>query len=197
MQKTNNKASILIWSIFLSLVVSLSFVFVSTKINQNLALNTYLNDFFSNDNKTTELVKNNSLGDIGDNSKLLLETNSISLSNGESQIFSFSGSSDFTGSITIKEGGPLYFETISYSGSLNNLELTTSTGIISDNKSFIFTGVLDLQYKKTDLIVKNLGANLIFKLETNTEILTSGTIKKYKITKNIGGKDVEKNVIEN
>lgn len=197
MQKTNNKASILIWSIFLSLVVSLSFVFVSTKINQNLALNTYLNDFFSNDNKTTELVKNNSLWDIWDNSKLLLETNSISLSNWESQIFSFSWSSDFTWSITIKEWWPLYFETISYSWSLNNLELTTSTWIISDNKSFIFTWVLDLQYKKTDLIVKNLWANLIFKLETNTEILTSWTIKKYKITKNIWWKDVEKNVIEN
>lgn len=36
MQKTSNKWSILIWAIFLSLIISVTFISISTKINKNL-----------------------------------------------------------------------------------------------------------------------------------------------------------------
>ncbi len=36
MQKTNQKASILIWAIFLSVVISISFLGISTKIHKNI-----------------------------------------------------------------------------------------------------------------------------------------------------------------
>lgn len=36
MQKTNNKWSILIWATFLSLIISVTFISISTKINKNL-----------------------------------------------------------------------------------------------------------------------------------------------------------------
>lgn len=39
MQKINKKASILIWAIFLSLIISLSFLSISTKITKNLKEN--------------------------------------------------------------------------------------------------------------------------------------------------------------
>jgi hypothetical protein len=64
MQKTNKRASILIWSMFLSLIISLSFVFISTKINQNLTFNKYLEDFFSKDNKINDLINSDTEGNI-------------------------------------------------------------------------------------------------------------------------------------
>jgi len=42
MQKTETKASILIWSIFLSLILIMTFVSISTKINKNLKNNSQI-----------------------------------------------------------------------------------------------------------------------------------------------------------
>ena len=39
MQKSSLKWSILIWSVFLSLIISISFVSISTKINKNIKNN--------------------------------------------------------------------------------------------------------------------------------------------------------------
>jgi hypothetical protein len=56
MQKTSLRASILIWSIFLSLVVTLSFVVISAKVNQNIRLNNFMEEFLNKDDKINNLV---------------------------------------------------------------------------------------------------------------------------------------------
>ena len=53
MQKKAKNASILIWSIFLSIIVSISFISISSKISKNLQKNNS-----SNINTTNEVLKN-------------------------------------------------------------------------------------------------------------------------------------------
>jgi hypothetical protein len=59
MQKTNLRASILIWSIFLSLTLTLSFVVISTKVNQNIKLNSFMEELFNKNDKINDLVNKN------------------------------------------------------------------------------------------------------------------------------------------
>jgi hypothetical protein len=59
MQKTNIRASILIWSIFLSLTLTLSFVVISTKVNQNIKLNSFIEELFNKNDKINDLVNSN------------------------------------------------------------------------------------------------------------------------------------------
>lgn len=193
MQKTNKKASILIWSIFLSLVVSLSFVFVSTKINQNIMLNMYLEDFFSKDNKIVALINSNTEWDIWNNETVKKDSSIFSLASRENMSFSFSWISDFTWSIRLKDWGPIYFEVISYSWS----DLTTSSWILSDYTNMMFTWRLSTDYTKSELIIKNLWWISSFLLDVNKENTGTWNIKKYKVVKDIWWKYVEKSLIEN
>ncbi len=55
MQKNTTKASILIWAIFLSLIISVAFIQISTKINKNLKNN----DNLLNNLKIDSEIKNN------------------------------------------------------------------------------------------------------------------------------------------
>jgi hypothetical protein len=59
MQKTNLRASILIWSIFLSLTLTLSFVVISTKVYQNIKLNSFMEELFNKNDKINDLVNSN------------------------------------------------------------------------------------------------------------------------------------------
>ncbi len=181
---------------FLSLVVSLSFVFVSTKINQNLMYNMHLDDFFSKDTKITNLINSWSEWDVWDNEVIKNENISLSLTTWENLLFSFSWITEFTWSIRIKEWWPLYFETISYSWVMNNLELTTSSWLLWDSTIQSFTWYLTSIYTKSDLILKNLWGYSSFYLELNKSYIGTWTIKKSKITKDIWGKEVEKTIIE-
>jgi hypothetical protein len=56
MQKTNIKASILIWAIFLSLIISVTFISVSTKINKNLRENYSLTDKINLENEIGNII---------------------------------------------------------------------------------------------------------------------------------------------
>jgi hypothetical protein len=56
-QKNNEKASILIWSIFLSLIISISFLSISTKITKNLKNNSKLDSDLEKQNKINNLIK--------------------------------------------------------------------------------------------------------------------------------------------
>jgi hypothetical protein len=55
MQKTKSNASILIWAIFLSLIISITFISISTKINKSLK---------NNYNFTDEIKVNNQIKNI-------------------------------------------------------------------------------------------------------------------------------------
>jgi hypothetical protein len=56
MQKTSKKASILIWATFLSLIITVTFVSISTSINKNLKNNSSLTEQFKNENEIKNLL---------------------------------------------------------------------------------------------------------------------------------------------
>ena len=56
MQKTNKKASILIWAIFLSLIISVTFISISTKINKNLKNNSEIINNIKINNEVINII---------------------------------------------------------------------------------------------------------------------------------------------
>ena len=79
MQKTNTKASILIWAIFISLIISVTFISISTRINKNL----------KNNYELTESIKiNNEINNIVNSWSINLNFKSQYLSNWDKLIFS-------------------------------------------------------------------------------------------------------------
>jgi hypothetical protein len=56
MQKTNTRASILIWATFLSLIITVTFIWISTNINKNLKNNSLLNEQFKNQNEIKNII---------------------------------------------------------------------------------------------------------------------------------------------
>jgi predicted PurR-regulated permease PerM len=57
-QKKDRKASILIWSIFLSLIISISFLSISTQITKNLKNANNLKNNLETENNINNLLKN-------------------------------------------------------------------------------------------------------------------------------------------
>ena len=64
MQKTNIKWSILIWAIFLSLIISVTFISISTKINKNLKNNNTLTSNIEIKNEINNIINSWSLNNI-------------------------------------------------------------------------------------------------------------------------------------
>jgi hypothetical protein len=56
MQKTNIKASILIWATFLSLIITVTFISISTKINKNLKNNSALTSEININNQVKNII---------------------------------------------------------------------------------------------------------------------------------------------
>ncbi|MFA5916759.1 MAG: hypothetical protein WC850_00810 [Candidatus Gracilibacteria bacterium] len=197
MQKTNLRASILIWSIFLSLTLTLSFVVISTKVNQNIKLNSFMEELFNKNDKINDLVNKNLEGDITNTEKITKIDNYYTLNNNENNTLTFSGNSDFTGSIYLKNGGPLYYEIFSYSGASPSSTNNYSTGLIYSGDMKNFTGYLYSPYDRVDLSLKNLGGYSSFVFKSSLDLVGTGINDKFTVTKNIGGTDVEKTIIEN
>ncbi len=78
MQKKNNQASILIWAIFLSLIISVTFISISTKINKNL---------INNINFSEKIIDNTEIKNIINNSILNWSFTNQTLSNWDELIF--------------------------------------------------------------------------------------------------------------
>ena len=58
MQKSNKNASILIWATFLSLLISVTFIWISTNINKNLKQNSNLTNQFKIENEINNAINN-------------------------------------------------------------------------------------------------------------------------------------------
>jgi len=58
MQKKNTKASILIWAIFLSLIISVTFISISTKINKNLRNNSNFSEKIKINTQIKNIINN-------------------------------------------------------------------------------------------------------------------------------------------
>jgi len=70
MQKNTLKGSILIWATFLSLIITVTFVSISTNINKNLKNNSNLTKYFKNENQLKNIINSWSINNIFTNQYL-------------------------------------------------------------------------------------------------------------------------------
>lgn len=141
MQKTNLHASILIWSIFLSIIISLSFISISTKINKvlrnnqdiqyEIINNNQLNNILNSDEIVSQQLNDGSFLNISDKKSYLW-----SLYNNQTKTFSFSWNTLENISIQIQNWSAIKYKYdiwdinqeynildswfVSFSGNLNN-----------------------------------------------------------------------------
>jgi len=181
----NKTGSILIWSIFLVIFVTFSFLYISTGISKQIDAN----KIKIQDMNNTILIDNISTNNA----------ESISLENNEKYIFQFYNSFQWTlkkdetlefifsqtntGSIEIKNGGPLYYKVWNTSGIF-------SQGLIVDSLMGVTLSGNLLESKTLSLY------NLWGFTEINIEFHTASGItfpyNYYKRIKNIGGIDIVK-----
>ena len=185
---TNKTGSILIWSIFLVIFVTFSFLYISSWISKQLDKNKLniqeinndtIIDNISSDNLQTQALSSNE-------SYTFDYFNSFhgTLKRDETIDFKFSKAN--TGSIEIKNGGPVHYQL------LNN----TST-LLSE---WILTGtLLDLSLTGSAINIKTLSLENLWGLaEITIEFDTASGISfpynYYKRVKNIGGIEIVKEI---
>lgn len=196
MQKTSLRASILIWSIFLSLVVTLSFVLISAKVNQNIRLNNFMEEFIDIDNKINNLTNSGLEWDISDSETLNIIEPIYNIKQNDNLVFSFSWNTDFTWSIKLKNWWPLYFENYSYSWSYSDLINLYSTGLIYEWNILNFTWNLNSTYDRVELSFKNLWWFSSFVFKSSIDMIWTWIHDRFKVTRNIWWIDIEKTIIE-
>ena len=177
MQKTNKNASILIWTIFLSIVVSMAFLWISTKIHQNIKNSGEFIQQIENQVHIDTYIKEISISwnrdnkNFWDNITLEFENSDTvyrSFKTGEFLEFRFFQTGSTNTQIEVISGWPIYL-----SGGTFNWILSGS-GIISFD-------VISPNYKSIQM--KNLWANTNIKLESNKIILPAES--KYNIFRKI------------
>lgn len=115
MQKTTKNASILIWSIFLSIIISLWFISISTQINKTLKNNQNLQHKINQSNQLKNILNSNnpSSQELNNGTYLnISDSNSYlwSLEENEIKNFSFSWTLLDLVEISINNWGPLKYK---------------------------------------------------------------------------------------
>lgn len=137
MQKNTIKWSILIWAIFLTLIITTSFISISTQINKTLREKQYINENIQNDLEIKNYIKNeveNSLfkdKEIWNNNIIVWENkNNHTLSLKENEEKSFLTKNDNI-TLEILWWASIFYEDINNSNSwvINKIQTLTSSGI--------------------------------------------------------------------
>ena len=177
MKKNNKKASILLWSVMLSLLIAITFITISTKINKNIKSSGEIKNFIYDKNKINLAINSWSIVKISDN-KLLINLNNkkrtFSLKKQGRLNLSFSWTSDFNIVISIINWWGLNYK-------YNNNNITSSSWIINNSNSF--TGTLDSTNNTWSLNIRNLWWNTRFEINSENEFETWE--KNYKIVTKI------------
>ncbi len=182
MQKRSKKASILLWSIFISMIVSLLFLWISSKVNKNLKNNEKI---FKQDNINyilSEKIKNNDFWktDLWDNYYLIFEKKDPiirTIKKNEEKTFLFNSWSQIN--ITIKKiyWSPVYYKAFKWSDK-NNINTLVSSWIIDNETNF---NLLDSSNKWWKLYLKNLWWEARLKINSQNSIIPD--YLEYKIVK--------------
>jgi hypothetical protein len=173
MQKNNKKASILLWAIMLSLIVAITFISISSKINKNIKLNWNIKKFNEERKKINFSILNKNNQKINFNKTIIFEDKNekfFSLKKYEEKQITFSWSSDFNIDISIINWWPINYKYIF------DWNITSSWIIVSTNK---ITGKLDNSSNNWKLILKNLWWYVKIFLQSENEF--EEIWKKYKI----------------
>jgi len=178
MQKINKEWSILLWAVMLSLIISILFISISTKINKNIKNSWDTSNYISEKNKINKSIYNNLDNEISSSNILIFENNkknTFSLKKDENLTLTFSWTSNFNIDLWI-----IKWWTIKYGfykiDSSNNKTLTNSW-ILNYSTSFSWS----FENKNSILKFKNLWWYSQFLI--NSEINFETSKKTYKIIK--------------
>ncbi|MDQ7009495.1 MAG: hypothetical protein Q9M94_04365 [Candidatus Gracilibacteria bacterium] len=178
MKNNTKKASILLWAVMLSLIISITFIAISAKINKNIKLSGEINTFIEEKNNINLSIEDGVNKNISENKALIFDNNKkqvFSLKKQEKINLSFSGDENFSIIIGIIKGSEIKFNY------LNN-NILTNSGIIKYSKTF--TGELDSTNNTGSLVIENLGGYSSFLIKSENSFETSQ--KNYKIVTKIG-----------
>lgn len=181
MQKSNIKASILIWSIFLSLIITVTFVWISTSVNKNIKNNSSLVNQFKTQNQIKNIINSWSIDWNYKNSylnnweKIIFERtnkNIVTLKKWETHTWKIKKNNSNI-NIKILEGWP-----VSYS---NN----TLSWVVKDIKTFWWNTI-------GDFYIKNLWWYTKFIISSDTTDNYLSQYRKYTVYQQIWNKEVIK-----
>ena len=180
MQKINKKWSILLWAVMLSLIISILFISISSKINKNIKNSWDTSNYISEKNKINKSIYNILDSEISSNNILIFEKNkknTFSLKKNETLELSFSWTSDFNIDLWIIKWWTILYSYKKINSSNNKIE--TFSWVLNYSKSFSWN--LDSIYNKSKLKLKNLWWYSNFLI--NSEINFETSKKTYKIIK--------------
>jgi len=180
MQKLERNASILLWSIFLSLTIWIAFISISSQISKNLKENIWLKDKINiislKEKKLNEAIETNNFNNIelSDTELIIFEKNNyynIWLKENEEIRIKLSSSNNMT--IKLNTWSP-----VSYLNSSN----PSINWIVTSNSTF--------SSWNNEIVIKNLWwySNIDIMSEVNFETEN----KRYKIIEKIGNKVITK-----
>jgi len=161
----------------LSLIIAVTFIAISSKINKNIKLSWNINQFIEEKNKIDIAINSGNIINISKN-RLLINSNKnqriFSLKKQEELLLSFSWTNDFNIQIWIWKWGALQYKYI--------LDWNTSSSWII-NHSNSFTWKLDNTNNLWNLFFINLWGNTNFIIKSENEFETWE--KNYKIVTKI------------
>ena len=177
MQKKTKNASILIWSIFLSVIVSISFISISSKISKNLQKNNAYVDNVTNETLKNKIINNDFESIVLENwDKLIFESDKyIKKSLKESQTYNIIFEQATNIDLYVLNWWPLSYK---YFDSDNNLSLTW---IVKNYKN------INLNSTTWSLILNNLWWITDFYMSWSQDFVAQE--KKYMIINKIWNKE--------
>lgn len=184
MQKTNIKASILIWATFLSLIITVTFVSISTSINKNLKNNSWLTEQFKIENQLKNIIASWSIDSNFRNvyldnwDKIIFDTPNkyiVSLNKWATHTWQININSNV--SIKVLEWWPIIYKQNSSSWIVLNLKVDTFPVTISPSD---------------ELIIKNLWWYSKIQITSDTSKNYLSKYRKYTIYKKIWNKEIIK-----
>ena len=186
MQKIGKKASILIWSIFLSLTLSITFISISTQINKSLKENAKIKENISINRNTEKIIKdaviNNNYDNIelADNQVIIFDKGNYSekeLKSWETVTIKVIDSTNIT--VQVTKWSPVEY---------SNLDNSKSWVVTSESRSIFYLSKEDSNEKT--FTIKNLWwySEIIISWEKPFQ----SEYKTYKIIEKIWNKNVTK-----
>ncbi len=208
MQNINKKWSILLWAIFLSTIISISFIYINTQITKNIKNNSEIWEIFSEQKDFLENIKSWTNTTLWEEKFLIFEDKKETvkvLKQNEKVSFLFSWSSNFNIDIWIIEWWAIFYNYANFPSS-NNSWNSINSWVVEYLKSFSWT--LDSTNNNWILKIENLSwyskilikSSIDFKWNTsNYKIIkkfwnTNLVEKRWKI-KNFNESDY--NILEN
>lgn len=173
MQKIQkNKGSILIWSFFLSIIIIITFLNLSSKVNKNLKNNLQFNNSIKLNYEIKEILKNLDFSSkiLSNNDNIIFDSNNNytwSLNNNQVEIIQLSQINTFN--LKIINWWPIYFKT------------PINDWVISTNDTITNIPIWNIY-------IKNLWWYTKYNINSTNSFTTQ--TKKYKITKTIWNKEV-------